>query len=276
MLPRARSLPPSAALLIFAPRPPLSCRSRSRRSCPRSCRACRPRTRRPALPGQRRQAASATSCRRAPAGATTRRELAAFLATGATVPALLRPARHVPRPRVRDAGAEGRATSRKYFKDSSFGVARGRRRADLLPARRRHDRARPAASACRTSTARRATARCSALGYAAAEDRLFFMDVLRHAGRGELSSFAGGSNAGDGRRAVGGRALHRGRPRPPGDAAAEVPRRRRRADPARRRQLHRRHQPVHRRGQARPDQAAGRVRGDRAPRGPASRGRRPT
>src|ERR687886_114875 len=31
------------------------------------------------------------------------------------------------------------------------------------------------------------------LGYAAAEDRLFYMDVLRHAGRGELSSFAGGS-----------------------------------------------------------------------------------
>ncbi len=33
------------------------------------------------------------------------------------------------------------------------------------------------------------------LGYAGAEDRLFFMDVLRHAGRGRLSSFAGGSNA---------------------------------------------------------------------------------
>jgi acyl-homoserine lactone acylase PvdQ len=31
-------------------------------------------------------------------------------------------------------------------------------------------------------------------GYAAAEDRLFFMDVLRHAGRAQLSSFAGGSN----------------------------------------------------------------------------------
>ena len=31
-------------------------------------------------------------------------------------------------------------------------------------------------------------------GYAGAEDRLFFMDVLRHAGRGELSGFAGGAN----------------------------------------------------------------------------------
>ena len=32
------------------------------------------------------------------------------------------------------------------------------------------------------------------VGYAAAEDRLFFMDVLRNAGRAKLSSFAGGSN----------------------------------------------------------------------------------
>ncbi|MGH2981805.1 MAG: penicillin acylase family protein, partial [Solirubrobacterales bacterium] len=32
-----------------------------------------------------------------------------------------------------------------------------------------------------------------ALGYVAAEDRLFLMDALRHAGRAELSSFAGGA-----------------------------------------------------------------------------------
>jgi acyl-homoserine lactone acylase PvdQ len=32
------------------------------------------------------------------------------------------------------------------------------------------------------------------LGYVGAEDRLFLMDVLRHSGRGELSSFAGGAN----------------------------------------------------------------------------------
>jgi hypothetical protein len=32
-------------------------------------------------------------------------------------------------------------------------------------------------------------------GYAAAEDRLFFIDVLRHLGRGQLSSFVGGSQA---------------------------------------------------------------------------------
>ncbi|HEX8207979.1 MAG TPA: penicillin acylase family protein, partial [Solirubrobacteraceae bacterium] len=33
------------------------------------------------------------------------------------------------------------------------------------------------------------------LGYATAEDRLFFMDVFRHLGRGQLSSFAGGAPA---------------------------------------------------------------------------------
>jgi Penicillin amidase len=32
-------------------------------------------------------------------------------------------------------------------------------------------------------------------GYVAAEDRLFFIDALRHAGRADLSSFAGGANA---------------------------------------------------------------------------------
>jgi len=32
-----------------------------------------------------------------------------------------------------------------------------------------------------------------ALGYAAAEDRLFFIDILRHLGRAQLASFAGGA-----------------------------------------------------------------------------------
>jgi acyl-homoserine lactone acylase PvdQ len=33
------------------------------------------------------------------------------------------------------------------------------------------------------------------IGYATAEDRLFFIDVLRHAGQGDLAQFAGGANA---------------------------------------------------------------------------------
>ena len=32
------------------------------------------------------------------------------------------------------------------------------------------------------------------IGYATAEDRLFFIDALRHAGEGDLAQFAGGSN----------------------------------------------------------------------------------
>ncbi len=34
----------------------------------------------------------------------------------------------------------------------------------------------------------------SGIGYATAEDRLFFIDVLRHSGQGDLAQFAGGSN----------------------------------------------------------------------------------
>ncbi len=34
------------------------------------------------------------------------------------------------------------------------------------------------------------------IGYASAEDRLFFIDALRHAGEGDLAQFAGGANAG--------------------------------------------------------------------------------
>ena len=66
---------------------------------------------------------------------------------------------------------------------------------------------------------------------------------------------------------MGGRALHGGRPRAPDEAAAGLPRRPRGDDRLRRRQLHRRHQPVHHRGAARPDQDAGRVRRDRPPAG---------
>ena len=33
------------------------------------------------------------------------------------------------------------------------------------------------------------------IGYATGEDRLFFIDALRHAGEGDLAQFAGGANA---------------------------------------------------------------------------------
>ena len=70
----------------------------------------------------------------------------------------------------------------------------GRRREDRAPARRRHDRSRQLRGPPHLRARRRPGAMFGA-GYAAAEDRLFFMDALRHAGRAELSSFAGGSNA---------------------------------------------------------------------------------
>ena len=83
----------------------------------------------------------------------------------------------------------------KYFKDGSFGV-----KADDVE-RTYHPR--PDVTVVRDrgfgvphvyGTTR--SAAMFGLGYVGAEDRLFFMDVLRHAGRGELSSFAGGANQG--------------------------------------------------------------------------------
>ncbi len=82
-----------------------------------------------------------------------------------------------------------------YFKDSSFGVAPGAGRAHVLAALRRHDRARQGASACRTSTARRATARCSASATPAPRTGCSSWTCCATPGAGELSSFAGGSNA---------------------------------------------------------------------------------
>jgi acyl-homoserine lactone acylase PvdQ len=118
-------------------------------------------------------------------------ELAAFLATGA------RPA-HSDDQRdmyARLLSATPGVTNDNLgllFKDSSFGVAPG-------------DQARAYSPAAGLTITRDSsfgvphvygTTRGAAmfgLGYVAAEDRLFFIDVLRHAGRAELSSFAGGA-----------------------------------------------------------------------------------
>jgi acyl-homoserine lactone acylase PvdQ len=119
-------------------------------------------------------------------------ELAAFLATGATVPHCCD---QLPMYADLNAATPGlkAADIPKYFKDASFGVPAGGAertyspRADVTIVRDRafgvphvYGRTRPGAM--------------FGLGYVGAEDRLFFMDVLRHAGRGTLSSFAGGSN----------------------------------------------------------------------------------
>ena len=116
------------------------------------------------------------------------------------------------RPRLRDAGPEGRGQIPNYFKDSSFGVPAGQAERTLLAARRRHDRARQGLrrAARLRHDARRRDVRPRLRG---AEDRLFFMDVLRHAGRGELSSFAGGANAAMDAEQWEVAPVHRGRPR---------------------------------------------------------------
>ena len=120
--------------------------------------------------------ASATSCRPARAGSTTRSQLAAFLATGADAPRTAATSSGCTATSSTRRPACRRRRPRQYYKDSSFGVPDGTSSA----ATRRATTSRSCAtraSASRTSTARRATARCSALGYAGAEDRLFFMDV---------------------------------------------------------------------------------------------------
>jgi acyl-homoserine lactone acylase PvdQ len=85
-------------------------------------------------------------------------------------------------------------TLSKYYKDSSFGVRPGDvertyspgGRADVTVVR---DKGFGVPHVYATTRA----GAMFALGYAAAEDRLFFIDVLRHLGRAQLASFAGGA-----------------------------------------------------------------------------------
>jgi acyl-homoserine lactone acylase PvdQ len=82
-----------------------------------------------------------------------------------------------------------------YYKDATFGVPAGEVESEVEP--------RPGATIVRDKAfgvphiygTTRADTMFGA-GYAGAQDRLFLMDVLRHTGRAELSSFLGGSNAG--------------------------------------------------------------------------------
>jgi acyl-homoserine lactone acylase PvdQ len=80
-----------------------------------------------------------------------------------------------------------------YFKDASFGVQSGQAertyspRAGLTIVRDASFGVAHIYGITRSDT-------LFGAGYAGAEDRLFFMDVLRHAGRAQLSGFAGGAN----------------------------------------------------------------------------------
>jgi acyl-homoserine lactone acylase PvdQ len=89
----------------------------------------------------------------------------------------------------------GDADIGRYFPDATFGVRDGdvegteSPRDDVLIIRDRQFGLPHVYGTTRSGT-------MFGAGYAAAEDRLFFMDVLRHAGDATLSSFAGGSNNG--------------------------------------------------------------------------------
>jgi hypothetical protein len=80
-----------------------------------------------------------------------------------------------------------------YYKDASFGVKPGEEERTYSP-RGDVTIVRDQFGVPHIYGATRAGAMFGA-GYAVAEDRLFFIDALRHAGRAELSSFAGGANA---------------------------------------------------------------------------------
>ena len=120
-------------------------------------------------------------------------ELAAFLATGATVPHCCDQLGMYRDLMYATPGLKAEQLP-NFFKDSSFGVPDGQAertyspRADVTIVRDRGFGVPHIYGATRDGA-------MFGTGYAAAEDRLFFMDVLRHAGRADLASFAGGSNA---------------------------------------------------------------------------------
>ena len=126
------------------------------------------------------------------AGTYNAAELGAFLATGRTVPHCCDQLAMY-RDLVYATPGLTAAQVPSFFKDSTFGVRPGDAerayspRADVTIVRDKgfgvphvYGKSRDGAM--------------FGLGYAGAEDRLFFMDVLRHAGRGQLSSFAGGAS----------------------------------------------------------------------------------
>jgi acyl-homoserine lactone acylase PvdQ len=120
-------------------------------------------------------------------------ELAAFLTTGGTVPHCCEQLGMYGDLVYSTPGLQADQVGR-FFKDATFGVREGdveRRyspREDVTIVRDKGFAVPHVYGATRDGA-------MFGLGYAGAEDRLFFMDVLRHAGRAELAGFAGGSNA---------------------------------------------------------------------------------
>jgi hypothetical protein len=120
-------------------------------------------------------------------------DLAAFLATGRTVPHCCEQLKMYGDLVYATPGLQAADVGR-YFKDATFGVKpedverRYSPRADVTIVRDKQFGVPHVYGKTRDGA-------MFGLGYAGAEDRLFFMDVLRHTGRGELAGFAGGANA---------------------------------------------------------------------------------
>ncbi len=124
-------------------------------------------------------------------GRATAADIAAFRATGKRPPHnddQLTPYASL----VRRAPNVTTADLATFFKDATFGVKAGDAertyspRADVTIVRDKGFGVPHVYGATRAGA-------MFGLGYAAAEDRLFFIDVLRHLGRAQLSSFAGGA-----------------------------------------------------------------------------------
>ena len=119
--------------------------------------------------------------------------LAAFLSTGAR-PAHSDDQLAMYRDLVYGSPGVTADTLSKYYKDSSFGVKPGDVERTYSPGGRDdvtvvRDKSFGVPHIYATTRA----GAMFALGYAAAEDRLFFIDILRHLGRAQLASFAGGA-----------------------------------------------------------------------------------
>jgi acyl-homoserine lactone acylase PvdQ len=120
-------------------------------------------------------------------------ELAAFLATGAR-PGHNDDQRGMYERLLSTTPGVTAKTIGSLFKDSSFGVRPGDQARVYSPGNREGlTVARDASYGVPHVYGTTRGAAMFGLGYVAAEDRLFFMDVLRRAGRGRLSGFAGGA-----------------------------------------------------------------------------------
>ncbi|HUR83705.1 MAG TPA: penicillin acylase family protein [Solirubrobacteraceae bacterium] len=124
-------------------------------------------------------------------GRTNLVELAAFLATGAR-PAHNDDQRDMYARLLSATPGVTRDNLGSLFKDSSFGIPPGSQSRAYSP-RDGLTIARDSAFGVPHVYGATRAAAMFGLGYVGAEDRLFFMDVLRHAGRSRLSSFAGGA-----------------------------------------------------------------------------------